>query len=157
MKNFLIVAFIVLLLLIMFPATTVTAGNYKTLTIGVKNKNPLNIKKGGSSDWLGTVGYDNQGHAIFSSFVYGIRAAIKDIKGKFARGIDSVEELIYIWALGNREPYINYITNQTGFARNQKLSFTKTNIQKLVVAMGKFESTYTISQSEFNAAWLLVV
>lgn len=157
MKNYLIVAFIVLLLLIIFPTTTVTAGNYKTLTIGVKNKNPLNIKKGGTSNWLGSVGYDSQGHAIFSSFVYGIRAAIKDIKGKFGRGIDSIEELIYIWALGNREPYITFITNQTGFARNQKLTFNKNNIQKLVIAMGKFESTYTISQSEFNSAWLLVV
>ncbi len=157
MKNLFIVGFLVLLLLIIFPTATVTAGIYKTLTIGVKNKNPLNIKKGGKQDWMGTVGYDSQGHAIFSSFVYGIRAAIKDIKGKFNRGIDSIEELIYVWALGNREPYITYVTNQTGFSRNQKLEFNKTNIQKLVVAMGKFESTYTISQSEFNSSWLLVV
>ncbi|MDI9872236.1 hypothetical protein [Flectobacillus roseus] len=157
MKNVIIIFVIVLVLLLVFPASTVTAGTYKSLTLGVKNKNPLNIKKGGTTDWLGTVGYDSQGHAIFSSFVYGIRAAIKDIKGKISRGIDTIQELIYVWAMGNREPYITYLVNQTGYSRNQKLEFSKTTIQRLVIAMGQFESTYTISQSEFNSAWLLVV
>lgn len=156
-KKTLIVVVIVVILIVSLSSFTSQPkmGTYIKNSRGVRNRNPLNIKKGGTTDWKGTTGYDDEGHAIFSSFVMGIRASLVDLHTKLNRGVDTIQEIVYAWALGNREQYIDYLTSKTGWTRSRVIKWEKEDLRKLVFYMGIFESTYSISAEEFEEAWKL--
>lgn len=131
-------------------------GKSNLTTRGSTNKNPLNIKKGGSTDWKGSTGYDSYGHAIFSTYQYGIRAALVDIRGKINRGINTVDKLVRIWAEANTGNYSNYIVNNSKLTHGGTLKFDKVTMRTLTYWMAIWESKYYISESEFNGAWNMV-
>lgn len=123
---------------------------------GQRNRNPLNIKKGGTSDWLGTVGYDEQGHAIFSSVEYGTRAALKDIQGKINRGINTINKLVKIWAEANTDNYANYVATNSKIDKNKVLTFDKETMRRVVYYMAIWESKYKLSAEQYDKAWSLL-
>lgn len=124
-----------------------------TTVRGQRNKNPLNIKKGGSTDWQGTVGYDEQGHAIFSSIEYGIRASLKDLSGKINRGVNTINKIVSVWAQANTGNYANYVSSNSKIDKNAVLTFDKETMRKVVYYMGIWESKYKISKEQFDTAW----
>lgn len=121
--------------------------------IGQRNKNPLNIKKGGKTDWQGTIGYDKQGHAIFSSIPFGVRAALKDLSGKINRGVNTINKIVKVWAQANTDNYANFIAKESKIDKNAVLTFNKETMRKLVFYMGIWESKYKISEEEYEEAW----
>lgn len=137
-------------------APKLKGGSSDLSTRGSTNKNPLNIKKGGKTDWLGTKGYDSYGHAIFTTYQYGIRAALVDIRGKINRGINTVDKLVRIWAEANTGNYSNYIVKESKLTHDGILKFDKSTMRELTFYMGIWESKYYISDGEFNGAWNLV-
>ena len=67
--------------------------------LGIDNHNWLNVKVLDRSDpWVGTVGYDDRGHVIFSDPVYGLRAAIRTLARKMERGRETLTEIIESYA-----------------------------------------------------------
>lgn len=157
-KTLIIISVIVFLLVFVFKSNANTLIQNPMLsdlnTRGSKNKNPLNIKKGGNSDWQGTVGYDSYGHAVFSKVEYGVRAALKDIQGKIGRGINTIPVLLGKWAEANVGNYTAFVTSKSGLTKTEKLIATdKEQLRKLVYYMGIWESKYYISKEQFDTAW----
>lgn len=122
---------------------------------GQKNRNPLNIKKGGKTDWQGTIGYDSYGHAIFSSIELGTRASLIDLKGKIARGVNTIQKIVSIWAEANTVPYANYVANNSKIDKNAVINFDKETIRRVVYYMAIWESKYKLSAEQFETAWTL--
>lgn len=75
--------------------------------LGFRNNNPGNLKGKG---WLGQIGVDKQGHAIFTDSVYGIRALARVLSKMEDKGIDTIEKLIRTYAGGNPESYIKFMS-----------------------------------------------
>lgn len=123
---------------------------------GQRNKNPLNIKKGGSSDWLGTEGYDEQGHVIFKSVEYGTRASLKDLQTKISRGVNTISKIVNVWAEANTGNYANYVSSQSGIDKNKVLTFDKETMRKIVYYMAIWESKYKLSKEQYDTAWSML-
>ena len=107
---------------------------------GIRNNNPLNIKKG--SKWLGLS--ETQTDPVFCQFQtmqFGVRAAFyllrKYISGYFGltQKFNTIELIIRRWAPeteNNVQAYINAVCKTSGIPRNQKLAFGQ---KKLLVAI----------------------
>lgn len=157
-KTLIIISVIVFLLVFVFNSNANTLIQNPMLsdlnTRGSKNKNPLNIKKGGKTDWQGTISYDSYGHAVFSSVELGVRAALKDIQGKINRGINTIPSLLSKWAEANVGNYTAFVTSKSGLTTTEKLvAGNKEQLRKLVYYMGIWESKYYISKEQFDTAW----
>lgn len=158
-KGFIILLVLIVMLYYAYDTNATPAlstGKSDMGTVGSGNKNPLNIKKGGKTDWKGTIGYDQYGHAKFSSFEYGIRASLVDIKGKIGRGVNTINKLVRVWAEANTGNYSNFIVKQTKLNPNAVLKFDKKTMSLLVNAMGIWESRYYITATQFDNAWKMV-
>jgi hypothetical protein len=164
MNKKLIIVSLLVLVIILFAFTNSDAENLTlptdmqpidTTVRGQRNRNPLNIKKGGSQDWQGSTGYDSQGHAIFTSIEYGTRAALIDLKGKIGRGINTIYKICDIWAEANIANYAGYVSNNSKIPQNQVIRFEKETMRKIVYYMGIWESKYKLSAEQFETAWNL--
>ena len=69
-----------------------------TMTRGLRNKNPGNIRYSPANNWVGQVGKDDGGYAIFSDAKYGIRAIGKVLDSYRRRGLVTVEQIISTYA-----------------------------------------------------------
>lgn len=117
-----------------------------------KNKNPLNIKSLGKQKWAGQIGTDEFGHAIFSSWEHGVRAAGFTLKA-YARwhGVDTITGLVdrFCEATGKtREQYINFICKRLAVKPDEKIDFVK-RMPELLRAMARFESGLTLPDELF--------
>lgn len=103
--------------------------------LGFKNNNPGNIK---GKNWYGQIGTDKQGHAIFSSEVYGIRALAKTLINYEAKGIDTIEKIVSKYAEGNNKNYIRFLSSYLNVKPNEKLNVGH-KLHELVSAIITFE------------------
>lgn len=103
--------------------------------LGFKNNNPGNIK---GKNWYGQIGTDKQGHAIFSSEVYGIRALAKTLINYEAKGIDTIEKIVSKYAEGNNKNYIRFLSSYLNAKPNEKLNIGH-KLHELVPAIITFE------------------
>ena len=107
-------------------------------SLGIRNNNPTNLKKG--EDWAGLdnskndTDFDN-----FKSPVYGLRAGLKNIKTKFNRGVNTPRKLIEIWAPisenKHQESYINNLAKALGVGPDDKISADKKTMITILKAM----------------------
>lgn len=82
-------------------------------TRGERNNNPGNIRPA-SYTWQGQTGVDSGpmgSYIIFSTPEYGIRAIAKDLMTKYARGLDTVREIITAYAPPSENPTESYISS----------------------------------------------
>lgn len=112
--------------------------------VSVRNKNPFNVKRLGKGEkWAGQIGVDRQGHAIFSSWEYGIRAAALTLRSYSHRyNIDTVEKLVDRFAQSqgkDRDTYISYIRRRLGVSQNEKIDLI-TRLPSLLRIMARYES-----------------
>ena len=103
--------------------------------LGFKNNNPGNIK---GKNWYGQIGTDKQGHAIFSSEVYGIRALAKTLINYEAKGIDTIEKIVSKYAEGNNKNYIRFLSSYLNIKPNEKLNVGH-KLHELIPAIITFE------------------
>lgn len=110
-------------------------------SLAFKNKNLLNIKSPKSGGrWKGQIGEDKFGHAVFSDWEYGIRAACFVLKNYAKRHkIATIEALVYRFCTGNREAYIAYICTNLKVTPEQKIDLIS-YIPELLRHMAVFES-----------------
>lgn len=109
--------------------------------IAIRNKNPLNIKCFNKDDpWVGQIGTDKFGHAIFESWEYGFRAASITLRS-YARKhkIDTISGVVKRFAEGNRDPYIRYLSRKLGVGPDEKIDLIE-YMPQLLRHMARFES-----------------
>ena len=137
----------------------------------VRNNNPGNVKSGKNSkgeDWRGLVGFDEKGHCIFSNYLWGTRAMIKDIRGKVKRGDNTPAKIVPIYCPTNdgcNVPlYLSQIKKLSSIDKYDLLDYNDQNqMWNLIIAMATHEAGKTkdgkpaviLTRAIFNAAWNL--
>jgi Bacterial SH3 domain len=131
-------------------------------TVGVRNKNYLNVKNDPANPWEGSTGTDSRGHAIFDDPAYGIRAAIITLRSYwFRHNRRTIAEILSRWApatdtIGSLpgappnspEAYSKFVSDRTGIDFNEKLEFfsdskdieNKSQLEKVLQAMAEYEN-----------------
>lgn len=131
---------------------------------GIRNNNPLNIRKG--SNWKGE--RPDQTDKQFEQFVsmeYGIRAAFKlminHITGFGGRRpkANTVQKLISVWAPAsenNTAAYISQVCAAAGCSPHQVINHkSMSQMVAIAQAMAKVECGVLLDRSLFESAWLL--
>jgi len=121
---------------------------FTTYPLGMRNNNVGNVKNFDSSFYVGQVGKDNKGHAIFSDMRYGVATFANDVLYKiFARPtkLNTITKIVNVYAPAsdgnNTIKYINFLSSKSGIAPNEILTKNKASLIKLLNAMGEYEVT----------------
>ena len=119
------------------------------LPLGIRNNNPLNIRRG-RSHWLGEAPQPPKGGAPFCKFEsveWGLRAAfvlLRTYRNKYKAVC--IRDIITRWAPpseNDTEKYISDLCKLTGFGGNERL--TENDWPRLVQAMALIESGMHLS------------
>jgi len=128
---------------------------------GIRNNNPLNLRKTNIS-WRGKVipGTDPD-FEQFDNMYNGIRAALVNIRTMVkVHGCTTVEDVIRRWAPAtenNTEAYIRTVCTKAKIRRTDKvLPTVKDNICKLAWAMAYVENGQTLSYGLFTQAFCMM-
>ena len=117
-------------------------------SLSMRNRNPLNVK---GTQWQGQVGTDEQGHAIFCSVEYGIRAAAKVLRSYARRhGINTIEGIVKRFAEGNQKEYIIFLSKRLGLAPNEEFDILP-RMTELLRHMSRFECGIALPEKFFVA------
>ena len=128
------------------------------MTTGIRNCNPLNIRRVAGTRWKGEVLHPDGGPFVqFQSMEWGIRAAFC-ILSTYARKhhIHCVRDIIRRWAPPSENDTRRYVSNVcawTGFAPLQRL--TQCEWPQLVRAMARQESGIVLDDSVIGRAFAL--
>lgn len=97
-----------------------------TMTRGLRNNNPGNIRYSAANNWQGQTGQDDAGFSIFDTAQNGIRAlavVLKNYQNKY--GLNTVQDIISRWAPSSENDtaaYISDVADRMGVAPNAALN-----------------------------------
>lgn len=134
-------------------------GRMKT-TRGVRNNNPLNIRKDPNANWLGQVG-DDGAFCVFCSLEYGFRAAFRCLRTyNKVHGIYKIEDIVRRWAPrfeNDTEAYIEMVCRLTGRNREERVDVKHHYHTAIVLvrAMAKVETGCDYSYLDVLRGWEL--
>lgn len=116
-------------------------------TLAFKNHNPCNVKKlGKGQKWRGQVGVDSQGHVVFSSIHYGLRAFVLTMRSYQTRhGIKTLEALIDRYCGGNPD-YVAYLSRRLRLKPDEEFRIIP-RIPELARWMSTYESGREVDPS----------
>lgn len=100
-------------------------GNVGQAPRGIRNNNPGNIEARSNIRWQGQSGDDGR-FARFETPEHGLRALARDLYVKRDRGLDTVAEIISVWAPPNENntaAYIAGVSREIGVGPNDPLDF----------------------------------
>lgn len=133
---------------------------------GIRNNNPLNIRKG--NNWQGERHpQSDRDFEEFETMQMGLRAALillrnymSGFSGK-SRKFDTIEKIVRRWAPeveNATQSYINFVCDDTGFSRSDIIKFSeREKVCKIVSAMAFVECGCRISPEEIESAYDLLV
>jgi len=108
----------------------------------IRNNNPGNLRYYASIPWVGQIGSDSRGFAIFDKLENGVRAMIKTLYNDRNK---TLAQIIYEYAPpseNNTEAYIQNIINWTGWTRDKRFNFANYDeIRKLVRNIVRMETS----------------
>lgn len=108
----------------------------KGLPRGLRNNNPLNLKKT-AINWQDEI--NNPADAVFESFrtlAAGLRAGIRNAKGKWKKGKTTVEALVHVWAPpseNNTKAYVAAVAKSAGIAATARFEWTNTAVVARII------------------------
>lgn len=111
--------------------------------MGVRNHNPLNIRKG--NNWKGEVEPDhNRNYEAFESDQYGFRAGARILKSYNKRGLNTLEKIIGVFAPhgDNNDPdhYANMVSKWTGIPKTAAIDVNNADqLATVLQAMARME------------------
>lgn len=121
-------------------------------SLAAKNKNPMNIKKLDNDVWEGQIGVDEKGHAVFSSWEYGVRAGAFTLRSyALKHNVDTVDKLVDRFAevKGQKHNiYVLFLCESLGVESDQKISLID-YMPVLLRAMSKYESGLDLPEELF--------
>ena len=133
------------------------------MTRGLRNNNPLNIRRVAGQRWKGEIlpsiqGGDGGGSFVrFESIEYGIRAAFVLLRTYAIKyKANCIQDIISRWAPAsenNTEKYIKNVCLWTGLGGLQRL--TEEDWPKLVLAMARQECGALLSEEIINRGYEL--
>lgn len=139
--------------------------NTKVEPRGIRNNNPLNIRKG--NNWKGekSVQHD-RAFEEFESMTYGLRAGFIILK-KYMSGyygltqkFNTIELMIRRWAPPTENAtrrYVDYVSEKTGIPPGRHLSFENKSVMvDIVSAMVEVECGQSIDRSLIESAYDMV-
>lgn len=132
---------------------------------GIRNNNPLNIRKG--SSWKGlSKQQTDRSFCQFDSMLYGLRAAcvlIRNyIEGRVAGGkcFNTIDAIIRRWAPAsenNCERYVSFVSSKTGILPFEVVKFSeRSRVVGIIYAMAWYECGQQIDKSLVFSAYDLV-
>lgn len=138
------------------------------MTRGLRNNNPLNIRKN-STKWQGlSATQTDKSFFQFTSMAYGYRAAFKTLQtyilNKYDTDKDGVsnelEDVIMRWAPpceNNTEAYISTVERRSGVSRHTVLRRdNKEQLIAIVSAMSYVENGVPANMEDVNKGWELI-
>lgn len=129
----------------------------KSEPIGIRNNNPLNIRKS-SQKFVNEQNSDNA-FKKFSSFAYGIRAAIRIIRTYyFNYKLNTISKIIHRWAPTNENDtasYISVVGKRAHIMPDTIFIWSKDNVLDIVKAMAYVECHVELSKADLEEAWKL--
>ena len=137
----------------------------KKLPRGIRNNNPLNIRKG--NNWQGEVSSsDDPAFEQFVSMQWGIRAGFKILKnymtgyGGRVKALTNVHDIIHRWAPpseNNCRAYIDSVCRFSGLHEYERLQFSDRNkMLALVDGMIRVECGQPVSLDIIASAYDLI-
>jgi hypothetical protein len=121
-----------------------------TLTRGERNKNLGNLRPFKFPFYEHQTGIDSEGHAIFDSYLWGLRALAMDLSIKINRGVDTVAKIAEIYAPSSdkNDPsgYALIVKSATGISPNDTLTADAKTLQQLVYGFIIAENGYDVEQ-----------
>ena len=137
----------------------------KKLPRGIRNNNPLNIRKG--NNWQGEVSSSTDGEfEQFVSMQWGIRAGFKILKnymtgyGGRVKALTNVHDIIHRWAPpseNNCRAYIDSVCRFSGLHEYERLQFSDRNkMLALVDGMIRVECGQPVSLDIIASAYDLI-
>lgn len=84
----------------------------ETLSRGIRNNNPLNIRYNSRNNWIGLEGRDSDGFCIFKRFHFGVLAGFKLLRNYVKRGYNTPAQIIGRWAPSsenNTSAYVDFV------------------------------------------------
>ena len=128
-------------------------------TRGVRNNNPLNIRRGNKWKGLAAVQTD-KAFDVFISMPWGIRAAFVILRNYIKKyGCNTVPKIIARWAPSSEndtQAYIKRVLLKTGFKADTIIKPTYDDLSKMIWAMAWVESLYMPSTSDLRYSWDLI-
>jgi hypothetical protein len=132
---------------------------------GIRNNNPLNIRKG--SNWQGEKRPQTDAEfEQFESMQYGVRAGFKILKqymsgyNGLTERFNTIEKIVRRWAPpseNNTRAYIEQVSKLTGIPPTLKISFTQRSYMVAIVdAMIRHECGQAIDQQIIESAYDMV-
>lgn len=132
---------------------------------GIRNNNPLNIRKGNS--WKGErPSQTDKDFEEFISLEYGLRAGFKlmrnhinGFKGTRPK-MNTIQKLIGVWAPRTEnatDRYVKVVCQRTGYSPTQIIDPTNSGMMiAIAMAMVHVECGVELSKSLFQSAWALL-
>lgn len=123
-------------------------------TLGVRNKNPFNIRSS-KSFWVGKIG-SHRGFEVFDSFGHGLRAGLKLLANYVCSGRNTPVSILSRFAPpseNNTSDYIDFVCSfmsRLGYSSSEPLLPYSPAFFALAAAICKFESNYDVSIDELQ-------
>lgn len=127
---------------------------------GIRNNNPLNIRKG--SNWIGLSKTQNDpSFCQFDSMTYGLRAGLIIIRTYMTKyKLTTIHSIVSRWAPpkeNDTDAYVKSVSSMMKLHALQSFDFgDRTRIVALVSAMCKVETGITIDQKLIESAYDLL-
>lgn len=119
----------------------------KSLPRGIRNNNPLNIRRSSANNWQGMADEQtDNAFCVFSSMFFGFRAALKIIRNylRYQSSITTPADIVRRWAPpseNNTKAYIERVASLSGVKMDNTIRFgDKHKICKIVRAMAIVEN-----------------
>ncbi len=128
---------------------------------GLRNRNPLNIRRN-STRWKGLADIQSDKEFFcFSDIVWGYRAAFVTLRNYFKRyKLGTLKEWISRWAPpveNDTEAYISFVGKMSGVGINDVISIDDSKqMCSIVAAMSYFENGVPANMSDVERGWQLV-
>ena len=128
------------------------------MTRGLRNCNPLNIRRVAGTEWKGQRAEQTDRHFVqFERIEWGLRAAfciLRTYRDKYK--LVCIEDIITRWAPPTENDTRRYICDcckLTGFGGKERL--TENNWSRLVGAMARLESGMNLTEETLNQSYQL--
>lgn len=129
----------------------------KKIPRGIRNQNPLNIRKG--YIWRGLASEQDKEFCTFIDMEWGVRAAVKILRSYARRGIHSVSDIIQTWAPpieNNTNKYIQVVCSRTGFLPTHTINvYDENEVVALLMAMSYVEVATVLDERIFRKGYNL--
>ena len=126
---------------------------------GIRNNNPLNIRRNGDHFQGEVVAGSDREFKQFTTMAYGYRAAFVVLGTYLAQGRNTIEKIIRAWAPpteNNTEAYIANVEKRSGVGRNKVLTADSGgDYRKIVAAMSHCENGVPANMADVESGFRL--